>query len=84
VDVPGWLACHRSHLHHYLLRRQERRPQLQLCLLRYCLAAILANFIAGSSKDLFGGYDTAFIVTGILAAIGAVSGHRLMKPPKHT
>jgi MFS transporter, OFA family, oxalate/formate antiporter len=50
----------------------------------YGLAAILANFIAGSSKDLFGGYDTAFVITGILAAVGAVLAITLMKPPKHS
>jgi OFA family oxalate/formate antiporter-like MFS transporter len=48
----------------------------------YGLAAILANFIAGSSKDLFGSYNTAFLITGILAAVGAVLALMFMKPPK--
>lgn len=48
----------------------------------YGLAAILANFIAGSSKDLFGSYDTAFVITGILAAVGAVIAIILLKPVK--
>jgi len=50
----------------------------------YGLAAILANFIAGSSKDLFGSYDTAFVITGILAAVGAAIALILMKPVKHS
>ncbi len=50
----------------------------------YGLAAILGNFIAGSSRDLFGDYNTAFVIVAILAAIGAVVAVTLMRPPKDT
>lgn len=49
----------------------------------YGLAAILSGFIAGSSKDLFGSYDTAFMIVAGLAIVGAVLSITLMKPPKH-
>lgn len=49
----------------------------------YGLAAILGNFIAGSSLDLFGSYDTAFMITAGLAALGAVLAVVFMKPPKN-
>jgi len=50
----------------------------------YGLAAILANLIAGSSKDLFGSYTTAFAIVAVLAVIGAIIAIVLMKPLKHS
>jgi MFS family permease len=50
----------------------------------YGLAAILSGFIAGSSKDLFGGYDTAFMIVAGLAVVGAVLALLFMKPPRHS
>lgn len=50
----------------------------------YGLAAIMANIIAGSSKDIFGDYTTAFVIVAIMAAVGAVLAIVLMKPPKHS
>ena len=50
----------------------------------YGIAAILSNIISGQSKDLFGSYNTAFIIVAILAAVGAVIAITLMKPPKHS
>jgi MFS transporter, OFA family, oxalate/formate antiporter len=50
----------------------------------YGLAAILANIIAGSSKDLFGSYNTAFVIVAILAVIGAILAIVFMKPVRHS
>ena len=49
----------------------------------YGLAAIPSNFVAGSSLDLLGNYDAAFMTTAALAAIGAVVALVFMKPPEH-
>ncbi len=48
----------------------------------YGIGAILANVISGQSKDLFGNYNVAFIITAVLAAIGIVLCIFLMRPPK--
>lgn len=49
----------------------------------YGVAAIPSNLVAGSSLDLFGSYDVAFMTTAALAAIGAIVALVFMKPPKH-
>ena len=48
----------------------------------YGIGAILANIISGQSKDLFGSYDTAFMIVAALAVVGAVLSFALLKPPK--
>ena len=47
----------------------------------YGLGAILANIISGQSVDLFGSYDTAFMIVAGLAVVGAVLSFTLLKPP---
>jgi MFS transporter, OFA family, oxalate/formate antiporter len=46
------------------------------------LGAILANIIAGQSKDLFGNYNVAFVITAVLAFIAVILCATLIKPPK--
>jgi OFA family oxalate/formate antiporter-like MFS transporter len=48
----------------------------------YGLGAILANVISGQSVDLFGGYDTAFMIVAGLAVVGAILAIALLKPPE--
>jgi len=48
----------------------------------YGIGAILANIISGQSKDLFGTYNIAFIITACLAAAGILLSIILMHPPK--
>lgn len=49
----------------------------------YGIGAILANIISGQSKDLFGTYNVAFIITACLAVIGIVISIILLRPPKN-
>jgi MFS transporter, OFA family, oxalate/formate antiporter len=48
----------------------------------YGIGAILANFIAGQSKDLFGNYNIAFVITAVLAFVAVILCATLIKPPK--
>ncbi|HAV10422.1 MAG TPA: MFS transporter [Dehalococcoidia bacterium] len=48
----------------------------------YGIGAILANIISGQSKDLFGTYNIAFIITACLAVIGIILSILLLRPPK--
>ncbi|MFW6055811.1 MAG: OFA family MFS transporter [Chloroflexota bacterium] len=47
----------------------------------YGLGAILANIISGQSVDLFGSYNTAFMIVAGLAVVGAILSFTLLKPP---
>lgn len=48
----------------------------------YGLGAIIGNLVSGRAKDLFGSYDTAFIVTFIMALVGLVLALVMLKTPK--
>jgi len=48
----------------------------------YGIGAILGGIISGQSKDLFGNYNVAFIITAVLAVIGVVLAIALLKPVK--
>jgi MFS family permease len=50
----------------------------------YGLGAIIGNLVSGRVKDLFGSYDTAFIVTLIMAVVGLVLALIMLKAPKNT
>ncbi len=79
----GWLAIGPTATTTYFGAKNAAR-NYSYVFFGYGLAAILANVIAGSSKDLFGSYTTAFVIVAVLAAIGAVIALLLMKPPKHS
>ena len=67
----GWLAIGPTATTTYFGAKNAAR-NYSYVFFGYGLAAILANVIAGSSKDLFGSYTTAFVIVAVLAAIGAV------------
>jgi OFA family oxalate/formate antiporter-like MFS transporter len=46
------------------------------------IGAILANFISGQSKDIFGNYNIAFIITAALAIVAIILCATLMRTPK--
>jgi OFA family oxalate/formate antiporter-like MFS transporter len=48
----------------------------------YGIGAILANIISGQSKDLFGNYNVAFIITASLSIVGIIMAALLMRPVK--
>lgn len=48
----------------------------------YGIGAIFGNVISGQSKDLFGNYSIAFIITAVLALIGIVLSALLLRSPK--
>lgn len=50
----------------------------------YGIGAILAGFIAGNAKDVFGSYMYAFWVSGALAAVGIVLALKMMRNPQET
>jgi MFS family permease len=79
----GWLAIGPTATTTYFGAKNAAR-NYSYVFFGYGLAAILANVIAGSSKDLFGSYTTAFVIVAVLAAVGAVLALLFMKPPKHS
>jgi len=79
----GWLAIGPTATTTYFGAKHTAR-NYSYVFFGYGLAAILANVIAGSSKDLFGSYTTAFVIVAVLAAVGAVLALLFMKPPKHS
>lgn len=50
--------------------------------LAYGIGAILGSLISGASKDLFGNYNIAFIITAILSVIAIVLAITMLKPAK--
>lgn len=79
----GWLAIGPTATTTYFGAKNAAR-NYSYVFFGYGLAAILANIIAGSSKDLFGSYTTAFIIVAILAVVGGVLALLFMRPPKHS
>jgi OFA family oxalate/formate antiporter-like MFS transporter len=79
----GWLAIGPTATTTYFGSKNAAR-NYSIVFFGYGIAAILANVISGQSRDLFGSYDTAFIIVAVLAAIGAVIAVALMKPPKQS
>ena len=80
--LGGWLAIGPTSTTTFFGAKHSAR-NYSYVFFGYGLAAILANFIAGSSKDLFGSYDTAFMIVAALAIVGAILSITLLKPPKH-
>ncbi len=79
----GWLAIGPTATTTYFGPKNSAR-NYSIVFFGYGLAAILSNIISGQSKDLFGSYNTAFVIVAVLAAIGAVIAITLMKPPKQS
>jgi len=48
----------------------------------YGVGAILGSLISGQSKDLFGNYNIAFIITAVLSAIGIIVAISMLRPVK--
>ena len=46
------------------------------------LGCVLGNLISGQSKDIFGNYTIAFIITAGLALIGVILSFIMLKPPR--
>jgi MFS transporter, OFA family, oxalate/formate antiporter len=53
-----------------------------LVFIAYGIGAILGSLISGSSKDMFGNYNVAFIITASLALVGIILSAFLLKRPK--
>jgi len=79
----GWLAIGPTATTSYFGAKNAAR-NYSIVFFGYGLAAILSNIISGQSKDLFGSYNTAFVIVAVLAAVGAVIAITLMKPPKRS
>jgi OFA family oxalate/formate antiporter-like MFS transporter len=48
----------------------------------YGIGALLGGIISGQSKDLFGNYNVAFIITAVVAIVGIILAIALLKPVK--
>ena len=79
--LGGWLAIAPTSTVAFFGARNYAR-NYGVVFFAYGIGAILANIISGQSKDLFGSYDTAFIIVAVLAVVGALLSIILLKPPK--
>lgn len=79
--LGGWLAIGPiSTTTFFGAKNQARNYGVVFC--GYGIGAILANLVSGQSKDIFGNYNVAFIITAVLAAAGIVLSAVLVRPPK--
>jgi OFA family oxalate/formate antiporter-like MFS transporter len=79
--LGGWLAIAPTATTTFFGTKNSAR-NYGLVFLAYGVGAILGNIISGQSKDLFGNYNVAFIITAALAAVAIILSATLLKPPK--